>query len=231
MRINKYIAHSGYTSRRKADELIIAGKVKINGQVIIEPGIKVNDGDRVEVNGKLLEIEKKFYMKLYKPVGFITSNFDPYNEKDLNDLIDIDERFFAAGRLDKDSEGLLIITNDGDFTNNLIHPKFKLDKEYIVKIDKKLIKDQEKRFEKGLDIGNGEKTSDAKLEYLGDNTYRVIIHQGYNRQIRRMFKVFNANVINLKRIRIGKIKLSDLKEKEYRYFNDEELKFVEEIRR
>lgn len=231
MRINKYIAYSGYTSRRKADELIIAGKVKINGQVIIEPGIKVNDGDRVEVSGKVLEIEKKFYIKLYKPVGFITSNFDPYNEKDLNDLIDIDERFFAAGRLDKDSEGLLIITNDGDFTNNLIHPKFKLDKEYIVKIDKKLIKDQEKRFEKGLDIGNGEKTSDAKLEYLGDNTYRVIIHQGYNRQIRRMFKVFNANVINLKRIRIGKIKLSDLKEKEYRYFNDEELKFVEEIRR
>lgn len=231
MRINKYIAHSGYTSRRKADDLIIAGKVKINGQVINEPGIKVNDGDRVEVEGKVLEIEKKFYMKLYKPVGFITSNFDPYNEKDLNDLIDIDERFFAAGRLDKDSEGLLIITNDGDFTNNLIHPKFKLDKEYIVKIDRKLNKNQEKRFEDGLDIGNGEKTSDAKLEYLGDNTYRVIIHQGYNRQIRRMFKVFNAKVINLKRIRIGKIKLSNLKEKEYRYFNDEELKFVEEIRR
>ncbi len=231
MRINKYIAHSGYTSRRKADGLIIAGKVKINGQVIDEPGIKVNDGDRVEVEGKVLEIEKKFYMKLYKPIGFITSNFDPYNEKDLNDLIDIDERFFAAGRLDKDSEGLLIITNDGDFTNNLIHPKFKLDKEYIVKIDRKLNKNQEKRFEDGLDIGNGEKTSDAKLEYLGDNTYRVIIHQGYNRQIRRMFKVFNANVINLKRIRIGRIKLSNLKEKEYRYFNDEELKFVEEIRR
>ena len=231
MRINKYIAHSGYTSRRKADNLIFAGKVKINGQVINEPGIKVNDGDRVEVNGKLLEIEKKFYIKLYKPVGFITSNFDPHNEKDLNDLIDIDERFFAAGRLDKDSEGLLIITNDGDFTNNLIHPKFKLDKEYIVKIDRKLNKNQEKRFEDGLDIGNGEKTSDAKLEYLGDNTYRVIIHQGYNRQIRRMFKVFNSKVINLKRIRIGKIKLSNLKEKEYRYFNDEELKFVEEIRR
>lgn len=231
MRINKYIAHSGYTSRRKADDLINAGKVKINGQVINEPGIKVNDGDRIEVEGKVLEIEKKFYIKLYKPVGFITSNFDPYNEKDLNDLIDIDERFFAAGRLDKDSEGLLIITNDGDFTNNLIHPKFKLDKEYIVKIDKKLKEVQEKRFEKGLDIGNGEKTSDAKLEYLGDNTYRVIIHQGYNRQIRRMFKVFNAKVINLKRIRIGKIKLSNLKEKEYRYFNEEELKFVEEIRR
>lgn len=231
MRINKYIAHSGYTSRRKADDLIIKGKVKINGEIISEPGYKVVDGDRVEVYGEILSLEKRFYMKLYKPTGFITSNFDPFNKKDLNDLVKIDERFFAAGRLDKDSEGLLIITNDGDFTNNLIHPKFKLDKEYIVKIDKKLTKNQEISFEKGLDIGNGEKTSDAKLEYLGNNTYRVIIHQGYNRQIRRMFNVFKANVINLRRIRIGKIELSDLREKEYRYFNKEELKFVEEIRR
>lgn len=229
MRINKYIAHAGYTSRRKADDLILEGRVKVNGQIIYEPGTQVNDNDRVEVEGKLLEIEKKFYIKLYKPVGFITSNFDPYNEKDLHDLVDIDQRFYAAGRLDKDSEGLLIITNDGDFTNNLIHPKFKLDKEYIVKIDKKLKAKQEKIFEKGLDLGNGEKTSDARLEYLGDNTYKVIIHQGYNRQIRRMFKVFGARVINLKRIRIGKILLSNLKEKEYRYFSDEELNFVEEI--
>ena len=231
MRINKYIAHSGYTSRRKADELIFKGKVKLNGQTIKEPGIQVNDNDLVEIDGKILSIEKKFYIKLYKPIGFITSNFDPYNEKDLNDLVDIDKRFFAAGRLDKDSEGLLIITNDGEFTNNLIHPKFKLDKEYIVKVDSKLSKNQENEFENGLDIGNGEKTSDAKIEYLGNNVYKVIIHQGYNRQIRRMFKVLGKKVIALKRIKIGKISLSDLKEKEYRYFDSEELKFVEEIRR
>ncbi|WP_299032910.1 pseudouridine synthase [uncultured Anaerococcus sp.] len=231
MRINKYIAHSGYTSRRKADDLIYESRVKVNGKIISEPGYKVKDGDRVEVDGKLLSLEEKFYIKLYKPVGFITSNFDPFNEKDLNDLVDINQRFFAAGRLDKDSEGLLIITNDGEFTNNLTHPKFKLDKEYIVKIDRGLNKAQEKVFEKGLDIGRGEKTSDAKLTYLGDRTYRVNIHQGYNRQIRRMFKVLGAEVISLKRIRIGKIKLADLKKKEYRYFNDEELKFVDEIRR
>lgn len=231
MRINKYIAHSGYTSRRKADELIFKGKVKLNGQTIKEPGIQVNDNDLVEIDGKNLSIEKKFYMKLYKPIGFITSNFDPYNEKDLNDLVDIDKRFFAAGRLDKDSEGLLIITNDGEFTNNLIHPKFKLDKEYIVKVDSRLSKNQENEFENGLDIGDGEKTSDAKIEYLGNNIYRVIIHQGYNRQIRRMFKVLGKKVNSLKRIKIGKISLSDLKEKEYRYFDSEELKFVEEIRR
>lgn len=231
MRINKYIAHSGYTSRRKADELIFKGKVKLNGQTIKEPGVQVHDNDVVEIDGKVLSIEKKFYIKLYKPIGFITSNFDPYNEKDLNDLVDIDKRFFAAGRLDKDSEGLLIITNDGEFTNNLIHPKFKLDKEYIVKVDSKLSKNQENEFKNGLDIGNGEKTSDAKIEYLGNNVYKVIIHQGYNRQIRRMFKVLGKKVIALKRIKIGKISLSDLKEKEYRYFDSEELKFVEEIRR
>ena len=231
MRINKYIAHSGYTSRRKADELIFKGKVKLNGQTIKEPGIQVNDNDLVAIDGKVLSIEKKFYIKLYKPIGFITSNFDPYNEKDLNDLVDIDKRFFAAGRLDKDSEGLLIITNDGEFTNNLIHPKFKLDKEYIVKVDSRLSKDQENEFENGLDIGNGEKTSDARIEYLGNNIYKVIIHQGYNRQIRRMFKVLGKKVNSLKRIKIGKIYLSDLKEKEYRYFDSEELKFVEEIRR
>lgn len=229
MRINKYIANSGYTSRRKADNLIMEGKVKVNGQVITEPGIKVSDNDVVEVCGERLEIVKKFYIKLYKPVGFITSNFDPFNEKDLNDLIDIDERFFVAGRLDKDSEGLLIITNDGEFTNSLTHPKYKLDKEYIVKIDKKLNKSQEKEFEEGLDIGNGEKTSDAKLYYQGNNTYKVIIHQGYNRQIRRMFKYFGADVLNLKRIRIGKISLDNLKKEEYRYFNNEELEFVKEI--
>lgn len=231
MRINKYIAHSGYTSRRKADELIFKGKVKLNGQTIKEPGIQVNDNDLVAIDGKVLSIEKKFYIKLYKPIGFITSNFDPYNEKDLNDLVDIDKRFFSAGRLDKDSEGLLIITNDGEFTNNLIHPKFKLDKEYIVKVDSRLSKNQENEFENGLDIGNGEKTSDAKIEYLGNNVYKVIIHQGYNRQIRRMFKVLGKKVNSLKRIKIGKISLSDLKEKEYRYFDSEELKFVEEIRR
>lgn len=229
MRINKFIANSGYTSRRKADDLIEKGKVKLNGKVVTEPGIKISNEDEVEVEGQILGLVKKFYIKLYKPVGFITSNFDPFNKKDLNDLIDIGTRFFAAGRLDKDSEGLLIITNDGEFTNSLTHPKYKLDKEYIVRVDKRLNKADEKEFEKGLDIGNGEKTSNAKIFYLGNNTYNVIIHQGYNRQIRRMFKYFSVNVLNLKRIRIGKINLDDLKKEQYRYFNNEDLKFVKEI--
>ena len=231
MRINKFIAQSGYTSRRKADLLIKNGKVRVNGKIISEPGMKVEKNDIVEIDGKKLRLEEKFYIKLYKPVSFITSNYDPYNDKDLNDLVDIEQRFFAAGRLDKDSEGLLIITNDGEFTNNIIHPRFKLEKEYIVKVDKALNKDQMKKFCQGLNIGNGEITSDSKIILIGKNTYRVIIHQGYNRQIRRMFDYFGSKVISLKRIRIGSIKLDDLKKKEYRYFTKEEMKFVEDILR
>lgn len=232
MRINKFIAKSGITSRRKADELIKNGLVKVNGQRISEPGLDIKDSDQVEVNGQVIGIEEKFYIKVYKPVGFITSNYDPHNDKDLNYLVKVDKKFFAAGRLDKDSEGLLIVTNDGDFTNMIIHPRQKLDKEYIVKVDKKLSKKEEDLFQRGIDIGRGEITSDAKIKLLDPkkNTYRVIIHQGFNRQIRRMFGYFNVNVLSLKRIRIGEIKLSDMKPYDNRYFDEGELSFVKKVK-
>jgi hypothetical protein len=231
MRINKFIARSGYTSRRKADELIKNGLVKVNYKIIKEPGIDVKENDLVEVDGQILEIEDKFYLKLYKPVGFITSNFDPYNDKDLNNLLDLDKRFFAAGRLDKDSEGLLIITNDGDFTNEIIHPSKKLDKTYIVKVSKLLTNKEIRLFEEGLDIGNGEVTSDSKIVLIDKKTkkYKVTIHQGYNRQIRRMFEYFSSTVINLKRISIGPIQLSDMKPYERRKFTAKELEFVKQV--
>lgn len=231
MRINKFIARSGYTSRRKADELIKNGLVKVNNKIIKEPGIDVKENDLVEVDGQILEIEDKFYLKLYKPVGFITSNFDPYNDKDLNNLLDLDKRFFAAGRLDKDSEGLLIITNDGDFTNEIIHPSKKLDKTYIVKVSKLLTNKEIRLFEEGLDIGNGEVTSGSKIVLIDKKTkkYKVTIHQGYNRQIRRMFEYFSSTVINLKRISIGPIQLSDMKPYERRKFTAKELEFVKQV--
>lgn len=232
MRINKFIARSGYTSRRKADELILAGEVFVNGKMITELGFDVSDFDQVVINGKTLEISKKFYKKLYKPIGFITSNYDPYNKKDLNSLVKMDERFFAAGRLDKDSEGLLIITNDGEFTNEIIHPSKKLEKTYLVKTNKKLTISQEKRFEQGLDLGRGEVTSNSKISLLNSKTneYMVIIHQGYNRQIRRMFAFFSIKVLNLKRLGIGPIKLDDMKEFEIRDFDNKELEFVRKVR-
>lgn len=230
MRINKFIAKSGYTSRRKADELIKAGKVKVNGQVLTELGYQVGSSDVISIGGEILKLEEYFYYKLNKPVGYITSNFDPHNDKDLNNLLDLDQRFFAAGRLDKDSRGLLIITNDGDFTNSLTHPSSGISKEYVVKVDRLLDKDQIKEFETGLDIGNNEFTANAKIKYIGENTYRVLIRQGYNRQIRRMFDVLGSNVVDLKRERIGAIYLDDLKEGHYQKFNQKEMDFVRLIK-
>lgn len=230
MRINKFIAKAGYCSRRKADELIEAGKVKVNGQVLTELGYQVDYSDVISIGGEILKLEEYFYYKLNKPVGYITSNFDPHNDKDLNNLLDLDQRFFAAGRLDKDSHGLLIITNDGDFANSLTHPSSGISKEYVVKVDRLLDKDQIKEFETGLDIGNNEFTADAKIKYIGENTYRVLIKQGYNRQIRRMFDVLGSNVVDLKRERIGAIYLDDLKEGHYQKFNQKEMDFVRLIK-
>lgn len=226
MRINKFIAQAGYTSRRKADDLIRDEKVKVNGKILKEMGYDVKDDDIVSIDGEILKLEEYFYYKLNKPVGYITSNFDPHNDKDLNNLIDIDERFFAAGRLDKDSHGLLIITNDGDFTNSLIHPSSGVSKEYIVKVDKLLNENQIEIFKSGLDIGNGEITREANIRYLKNNTYIVVIRQGYNRQIRRMFDFFGSTVIDLKRTKIGAIYLDDLKESQYKKFDEKEMEFV-----
>ena len=226
MRINKFIAQAGYTSRRKADDLIAAEKVKVNGKILKEMGYNVKDDDIISIDGKILQLEEYFYYKLNKPVGYITGDYDPHNEKDLNNLIDIDERFFAAGRLDKDSHGLLIITNDGDFTNALIHPSSGISKEYIVKVDKILNDKQIEKFKSGLDIGNGEMTSDAAIRYIKNNTYIVTIRQGYNRQIRRMFAVLGSTVIGLKRTRIGAIHLNDLIAGKYKKFDKKEMEFV-----
>lgn len=230
MRINKYIAKSGYCSRRKADNLIEKGQVKVNGIILDKPGYEVYDNDLVSINGEILKLEEFFYYKLNKPIGYITSNYDPYNPKDLNDLIDLDRKFFAAGRLDKDSHGLLIITNDGEFANALTHPSNEISKEYIVKVDKRLSAEKIKKFESGLDIGNGEMTSKSQIFYKGNNTYKVIISQGYNRQIRRMFKALGSNVLDLERIRIGKVHLDNLKSSNYRKFSKKELEFVDLIK-
>lgn len=232
MRINKYIARCGYTSRRKADDLVKNGKVKVNGKLTYELGLDIKDSDIVEIDGELLQIEEKIYIKLYKPRGYITSNFDPYNDRDLNDLVKTDQRFFAAGRLDKESEGLLIITNDGSFTNQIIHPSKKLDKTYIVRVTRLLNKKDCQRFESGLDIGNSEITSDSRIELIdkASKTYKVTIHQGYKRQIRRMFAQFSSEVTMLKRISIGPIELSDMKPYEKRKFDQTEMDFVRKTR-
>lgn len=228
MRINKYIAKAGLASRRKSEEYIKKGLVFVNGKKLEDLSYQVKEDDQVEVMGKLLEIKEKFYYKLNKPIGFISSNYDPHNKKDLNSLIKIDQRFFCAGRLDKDSHGLMLITNDGKITNKLIHPSKKIEKIYIVKVDKLLTKDDEALFRKGIKLSENEKTSDAKISLLDkkERTYQVVIHQGYNRQVRRMFLHFGSNVIDLKRIKIGQIELGNLSNGKYKKLDKKELEYL-----
>lgn len=228
MRINKFIANSGYCSRRKADELIDQGKVFVNGKLLKESGLDVSESDKVEVMGKVLTFKKKFYYKLNKPVGYISSNFDPHNSKDLNELVDINDRFFTAGRLDKNSRGLMLITNDGDVVNNLIHPRYKVEKSYEVKVSKLLNSKEKEKFQKELDLGDNEISREAKLELINDKEkkYEVKICQGYKRQIRRMFKIFGAEVLDLKRTKIGEISLGNLDEGKFVRLSQNEMTYL-----
>ncbi len=228
MRLNKYIASSGYCSRREADKLIDSGKVKINGKKA-ELGQQVEEGDIVQVNGKTIEEKKKkIYLAFNKPRGIVCTT--EKREKDnIIDYIGHKERIFPIGRLDKDSQGLIFLTNDGDIVNRILRQEYGKEKEYIVTVDKKITDDFLKNMADGVVIYNPVrdervKTNKSKIERLTNRKFRIIISQGLNRQIRRMCEELGYNVETLKRVRISNIKLGELPEGKYRYLNDVELK-------
>ncbi|MDO4594338.1 MAG: pseudouridine synthase [Tissierellia bacterium] len=230
MRINKFIAHSGYASRRKADILIENSKVYVNNKIITDYSYDVKVDDIVRINNQILTLEKKVYFKLNKPVGTICSNFDPFNSKKVIDLVDTKKRIYPVGRLDKDSEGLILLTNDGEITNKIIHPSKKVEKEYIVKVNSNLSELQMEEFISGIKLE--EKVTERcflKLIDKNKSVYKVIIHEGLNRQIRRMFAYFGKNVYSLKRIRIGKIQLGNLKIGTYQKLNTDELNYLKDL--
>lgn len=229
MRINKYIAKSGIASRRAADKLILDGKIKVNGETILTPGLDIKDNDIVKFNGQIIKpIEEKYYILLNKPVGYVCSNYSQYNEKIIYELIDIDTKLFSVGRLDKDSRGLIILTNDGDIYNNIIHPKSEIFKTYIVKLDKDFNYNHKPLFEQGIDIGDYI-TNPSKIRIISNRLIEIKINEGKNRQIRRMFEALNYEVIDLNRISIGEITLTDLDLGEYRYLTKEELEYLRSL--
>ena len=231
MRINKYIAQSGFCSRRKADELVANGNVKINGAVMKEPGYDVAESDKVEVNGTLINgQEKKVYILLNKPVGFITTVSDDKDRPTVMDLVsDIDERIFPVGRLDYNTSGMLLMTNDGDFAYRVSHPKHELSKTYRARVAGVLSNEKCARLRKGVDIG-GFITSKAKVEIIKgfprSTVVDISIHEGKNRQVRKMFKAVGNNVQELQRIAIGNIHLGRLKEGYYRKLTREEIEYL-----
>lgn len=234
MRLNKYIADAGICSRRKADELIENGNVKVNGATMKEMGYQVKDGDVVQVNGKKIEtVGKKVYVAVNKPLGYITSMDDDKNRATVAELVaDIPERLFPVGRLDYNTTGLLIMTNDGQLTYTLTHPKHEVYKTYIAKVAGVLSDARVARLRKGVDIG-GFVTSPAKVKVIKQMPRHAIVEisikEGKNRQVRKMFAAVGNKVQELQRTSIGEIKLGRLMEGHYRKLNREEIEYLKKL--
>lgn len=234
MRLNKYISYSGYTSRRKADDLIFQGKVKVNNKIEKNPGYQVDvDKDVVIVEGKELKQDNKIiYIMLNKPTDVITSVDDQFDRKTVVDLVKIDERVYPVGRLDYDSSGLILLTNDGDLTYKLTHPKHEIYKKYFVKVNKFLSDKEIYTLKKGVVI-DGYMTNNSKIEVISKNrghtNMYVSIDEGRNRQIRKMFKTQGADVLTLKRISIGNLTLGNLKEGNWRYLTKHEINYLKSL--
>lgn len=231
MRINKYIAQAGVASRRKADELIANGNVKINGAVMKEPGYDVQEGDKVEVNGKVVSANQKMeYVLVNKPWGVITSVEDDKDRVTVMELVkDIDARLFPVGRLDYNTTGALIMTNDGDLTYRITHPKHELGKTYRALVKGVISNEKLAKLRNGVDIG-GYITKKAWVTVIkagkGSTLVEITIHEGKNRQVRKMFAAVGNPVQTLERIAIGPIKLGHLKEGHYRKLTKEEIEFL-----
>lgn len=208
MRINKYLSETGIVSRRGADQWIEAGRVTINGETALL-GSKVSEGDDVRVDGKQVETEDQLvYIALNKPVG-ITSTTERHIKGNVVDFVNHPLRIFHIGRLDKDSDGLLLLTNDGDIVNEILREEHGHEKEYIVTVDKPLTKSFIERMETGVDI-LGTTTKPCRIIQQGPRTFTIILTQGLNRQIRRMCSALGYSVRRLQRIRIMNIKLGKL---------------------
>ena len=222
-RLNKFIASCGVCSRRKADELIQDGRIKVNGEVVKDLGVKVSLEDKIELDGKTIsKEEKKVYLMLNKPVGYVTTASDEKGRKNVLDLILEDVRVYPIGRLDMYTEGLLLLTNDGDFANKLMHPKFEIDKKYVVTTDTKVTRQMLEALRNGVDIGDYV-TREAKVEKLDEENISITIHEGKNRQVRRMCDVVGIKVLKLKRTNYGPLSLGELPVAKYRHLTDFEL--------
>lgn len=228
VRLQKYMAENGIASRRKSEELIAAGKVRVNGK-IAAIGDKVDPKhDKVTVSGKrVVKVKKNVYIMLHKPRGFITTMHDEMGRKCVAELIqDVPERVYPVGRLDRESEGLLLLTNDGEFANALTHPSRHVPKTYRVTVRPDVTKEQLAAFETGIEI-DGRPTLPAEVRVLdkqeGRVVLEVVIYEGRNRQIRKMCEALGLEVARLKRTKIGSLKLGMLKQGEYRYLSEDEI--------
>ncbi len=235
-RLQKVIAESGITSRRKAEELIIDGKVKVNGELVTELGTKVSEKDMIEVNGKVLEKEVKEYYLLNKPRGVISASSDDKGRRVVVDLIPTSVRLFPVGRLDYDTTGVLLLTNDGEFSNIMTHPKNQIDKVYLAKLEGIIKGDQINKLKNGVVI-DGVKVSASRVKLkktdLEKNTsmVEITIHEGKNHQVKKMFEAVGFKVLKLTRERVGIFTTLGLQSGEYRKLSPKEVAIVYSLKK
>jgi len=216
MRLAKFLAEAGIASRRKSEDIIRAGQVKIAGKIVDDVATNVlADQDNITINNKKVRINNKVYYLLNKPRGYISSVSDPHNTKTVISLLPKVPRVVPVGRLDMDSSGLLLLTNDGELTYKLTHPKFEVKKIYIVTLDKTVDKSIVTILKQGIELPEGLAKAD-QVKILDNNKLEIVIHQGWNRQIRRMLGAEGLRVTELERIAEGKLRLDDLPSGEYR---------------
>lgn len=230
-RLQKVIAESGLTSRRKAEELIVAGKVKVNGETVKELGTKVSPSDEITVNNRIIEKEQKEYYLLNKPRGVITSTSDDKERKTVTDLINTSARIYPVGRLDYDTTGALLLTNDGEFANIVMHPASEIDKVYLAKLEGIIKGEQINKLKDGIMLDDIlVKASRVKLKKVSQESntsmVEITIHEGKNHQVKRMFEAVGFHVEKLTRKRVGIFDIRDLKSGEYRKLTPKEVQIV-----
>lgn len=228
-RLQKIIANSGYCSRRKAEELILSGKVKVNGEVVNTLGSKASYGDTIIINGVTLKLEPKEYVLLYKPRGVVSSVHDEKGRKTVTDIVESENRLYSVGRLDYDTSGIILLTNDGELTNLLIHPSHEVEKVYLVKVDEVVDPNLVKKLASGVII-DGRKTSRAKVKIKKidkkkkSSLIELTIYEGRNHQVKKMFEAIGYKVSKLKRERFAFLTLDGLTSGQYRHLNIKEVK-------
>ena len=233
-RLQKIIANCGYCSRRKAEELIVSGKVTVNGKVVTDLGIKASSDDIILVNGHTLKKPTLEYVLLYKPRGVVTTTSDEKGRKTVLDIVESKNRLYPVGRLDYDTSGLLLLTNDGELTNSLIHPSKKIEKEYVAKIDSVVTKDNINNLLKGVVIdGTITKADRVKIKKIdkrkGVSIVLITIHSGKYHQVKRMFEAIGYSVVGLKREKFAFLTLDGLTSGEYRHLNIKEVKKLKSL--
>ena len=229
-RLQKFLANAGIASRRKCEELILDGKIEVNGAIVTELGTKVSEKDIVKYNGKIVKTEEeKIYILLNKPIGYVTTAKDQFNRDTVLDLIKINKRIVPVGRLDMYTSGALILTNDGEFVNMLTHPKNEIDKTYNVTVKGNVTNEDIEQLQKGVKIDDEYITKPAKVKILkidkekNISRIQITIHEGKNRQVRKMCEAINKKVLALHRCKIGNIEVKDIKLGNWRYLSKKEV--------